>query len=76
MKQRGALEENVIEAIRVGDKEPTRRGLAQFRLNMPFGKEWGGRHYAIQQIAPIVAEEGDCLVVVTVFTLYFQEGGE
>jgi hypothetical protein len=45
-------------------------------VSVPFGKEWGGRTYAMQQIVPVVAEEDDCLVVVTVFTFYFQEGGD
>jgi hypothetical protein len=76
MKQRGATEEDVIEAIRTGQKEPARRGRTQFRLNRPYGKVWGGRTYAIQQIVTIVAEEPDCLMVLTVLTFYFQEGGE
>ncbi|MCK9463601.1 MAG: DUF4258 domain-containing protein [Proteobacteria bacterium] len=76
MRQRGATAESVVEAIRSGQREPARRGCSQFRLSVPFGKEWGGRAYAMQQIVPIVAEEDDCLVVVTVFTFYFQEGGD
>ena len=75
MKARGASEEDVVEAIRTGQKEPARRGRAQFRLNRPYGKVWGGSTYAFQQIVTIVAEEPDCLVVVTVLTFYFQEGG-
>ena len=76
MKQRGATEEDVIEAILTGRKEPAGRGRAQFRLNRSYGKVWAGRTYEIQQIVAIVAEEPDCLVVVTVLTFYFQEGGE
>jgi hypothetical protein len=76
MRARGASEEDVIGAIRRGEREPARRGRVQFRLSRPYGKVWGGSTYALQQIVAIAAEEPDCLVVVTVPTFYFQEGGE
>ena len=44
-----------------------------FRLNLQFNREWDGRNYAVQQIAAVVAEEKERLVVVTVNTFYFQE---
>lgn len=74
MRERGAREVDVLEAIRVGQPEPARRGLTLFRLNLEFQKEWGGRWYGVQQVAPLVAEEDDRIVVVTVFAFYFQEG--
>jgi hypothetical protein len=46
MLDRGAREEDVLEAIRIGQREPAR-------------------------VAPIVAEEPDTIVVVTVYTFYF-----
>ncbi len=73
MKERGAREEDIREAIRVGEREPAQRGLVLYRLNLEFNKEWDGRFYRVQQVAPIVAEEADRLVVVTVYTFYFQE---
>lgn len=48
--------------------------LFVYRLNLEYDREWDGRHYGIQQVAPIVAEEEDRLIVVTVYTFYFQEG--
>ena len=45
-----------------------------YRLNLEFQRLWDGRYYAIQQVAPIVAEEPDRFVVITVYTFYFQEG--
>jgi hypothetical protein len=41
-----------------------------------FNQEWDGRYYRMQQIAPVVADEADRFVVVTVYTLYFQEEGK
>ena len=71
MRDRGAREEDVLEAIRIGQKEPAQRGLSLYRLNVEFQCQWDGKHYAVQQVAPIVAEEPDRMVVVTVYTFYF-----
>jgi hypothetical protein len=76
MHERGADEDDVIKAIRIGEREAAQRGLILYRLNLEFHREWDGRYYRMQQIAPVVAEEADRLVVVTVYTFYFQEGGK
>ncbi len=55
--QRGAREDDVIQAIRTGEREPAQRGLFLYRLNLEFDRQWDGRHYRIQQVAPVVAEE-------------------
>lgn len=74
MQERGAREEDVREAIRIGQREPAQRGLFLYRLNVEFKRDWDGRYYRVQQVAPIVAEEGERFVVVTVYTFFFQEG--
>ncbi len=71
MQQRGAREEDVLEAIRIGQKEPAQRGLTLYRLNVEFKAEWDGRYYDLQQVVPIVAEEEQRFVVVTVYAFYF-----
>jgi Domain of unknown function (DUF4258) len=71
MRERGTREEDIREAIRIGQREPAQRGLFLYRLNLEFQQEWDGRYYAVQQVAPIVAEEEDRFVVVTVYTFYF-----
>ena len=76
MSERGAREEDVREAIRAGAREPAQRGLVQYRLTLEFKREWDGRYYGVQQVLAVVAEEPDRTVVVTVYTFYFQEGGE
>ncbi|MBI4526738.1 MAG: DUF4258 domain-containing protein [Deltaproteobacteria bacterium] len=74
MRERGAREDDVREAIRIGQRETAHRGLVLYRLNVEFNREWDGRYYGVQQVAPVVAEEKDRFVVVTVYTFYFQEG--
>lgn len=74
MRERGAREEDVREAIRTGQREPAQRGLFSYRLNVEFRREWDGRYYGVQQVVPIVAEEERPLMVVTVYTFFFQEG--
>ena len=74
MRERGAREEDVVQAIRIGQPEAAQRGLVLYRLNLEFHREWDGRYYGVQQVAPVVAEDSDRLVVVTVYVFYFQEG--
>jgi hypothetical protein len=74
LKERGTDEESVREAIRIGEAEPAKRGLVLYRLNREFKKKWDGRYYGVQQVAPVVKEEDDRIVIITVYTFYFQEG--
>jgi hypothetical protein len=76
MAERGTREEDVREAVRIGERESAQRGLVLYRLNLEFNRDWDGRYYRMQQVAPVVAEEPDRLVVITVYTFYFQEGGK
>lgn len=71
MQERGTREEDVREAIRIGRRELAQRGLFLYRLNLEFKREWDSRYYAVQQVAPIVAEEEHRFVVITVYTFYF-----
>ena len=69
--ERGATPEEVEKAIREGEREPAKRGRWMYRYHFEFGGMWQGRTYAIKQVAPVVAEEPDELVVVTVYVFYF-----
>ena len=42
-----------------------------FRKNFAYNELWRGKRYAVKQVAPIVVEENDRFVVVTVFVSYF-----
>ena len=74
MKERGASEESVREAIRIGQREDAQHECFFHRLNLEFKKIWDGRFYGVQQVAPITKEEEDKIIVITVYTFYFQEG--
>jgi len=76
MADRGVSEEDVTAAMRMGRREPARRGLWQYRVNLEFRHEWAGKYYGVRQVMPIVAEEEGEYVIVTVYAFYFQEGQE
>lgn len=63
----------VQSAISEGEKLPARRGRTAFRKNFPFRSEWKGRYHETKQVMPIVVEEEQRFVVVTVFVFYFGE---
>jgi len=71
MAERGAGEDEVIEAVRTGEQVPAKRGRQGFRKNFQYNDLWGGRTYAVKQVLAIVAEEADALIVVTVYVFYF-----
>lgn len=71
MRERGAIEEDVLQAILHGEREPAQRGLMQYRLNLEFHKRWAGRYYGVKQVVAIVAEEAQRMVIVTVYAFYF-----
>ena len=73
IEKRGTTEEDVIRAIRGGYREPAKRGLFLYRLTLEYRREWDGRYYAVQQVAPVVDDLPDRFVVVTVHTFYFRE---
>lgn len=74
MPDRGTTQGEVIEAIGEGERVPAKKGRLAFRKNFPFQKTWKGRYYQVKQVMPIVAEEYDRMMVVTVYVFYF--GGE
>ena len=74
MVDRGASGEEVEAAIRTGEVSPAKKGRLSFRKNFSYNAIWKGKYYRAKQVMPIVAEEPDRLVVVTVY-VYFA-GGE
>ena len=69
--ERGATPEEVRQAVERGSREPAKLGRELCRWNIPFGKNWRGKRYAIKQVAPVIAEESTEIVVITVCTFYF-----
>ena len=70
-QERGATEEEVRRAIEDGTREPARQGRFICRYNFPYERSWGGEFYAVKQVAPVIKEEPDEIVVITVYTYFF-----
>ena len=68
---RGTNEQEVRSAVRRGVREPAKEGRSICRLNFQYNQTWRGRHYAIKQVAPVIVERPDEIVVVTVYTFFF-----
>jgi hypothetical protein len=67
---RGATRGEVEEAIRAGERVPAKLGRVAFRKSFPFRSTWKGRFYEAKQVMPIVVEEADRWVVVTVYVFF------
>lgn len=75
MAERGADEKDVRRAIREGTREHAKHGREVYRATFDFGGVRHGVRYRDRQIAAVVAEEPDRLVV-TVFVFYVPYGGK
>ena len=71
MADRGAKQSEVEIAINEGEEIPAKQGRRAFRKNFSFNATWKGRRYDVKQVVPIVAEDQDKWVVITVYVFYF-----
>lgn len=71
MADRGANESEVEIAINEGEEIPAKQGRKAFRKNFSFNATWKGRYYEVKQVMPVVVEEPDTSVVITVYVFYF-----
>jgi len=69
--ERGATESEVKEAVRKGSRQPAKLGREMCRYNFAFDRNWQGRHFAVKQVAPIIQEQPNEIVVITIYTFYF-----
>ena len=69
--ERGTNEMEVKIAIEKGSREPAKKGREMRRFNFAYNQNWQGNIYAIKQVAPIIKEEPDEIIVITVYTYYF-----
>jgi len=70
MADRGASREEVELTIRTGECLPAKKGRLSFRKNFSYSAMWKGKFYQVKQVMPIVAEEPDRFVVVTVYVFF------
>jgi len=71
LKERGTDESEVRQAVQNGARTPAREGRIWCRLNFEFKSTWQGKYYAVKQVAPVIVENPDRIVVVTVYTFFF-----
>lgn len=69
--ERGANQREVEEAVRKGSRQPAPRGRETCRYNFVFDRKWQGKLYRIKQVAPVIKEEANEIIVITVYTFYF-----
>jgi hypothetical protein len=68
---RGTNQAEIAQAIERGTREPAKHGRLLCKFNFPYNGLWQGKPYAIKQVAPVIKEEADDIVVITVYTFYF-----
>lgn len=68
---RGAIEQEVVQAIREGSWGPAERGRLECRKDFQYGRDWNGKTYGTKQVRPIFVEEANEILVVTVYVYYF-----
>ena len=71
--KRGFTIPEIEETIRTSPWMSAELGRLDCRRNFPYGKEWNGKVYATKQVRPIFVEEVGEIVVITVYTYYFNE---
>jgi len=71
MADRGAIEKEVIKAIKEGSSEPAKEGRLLFRKNFAFNGTWRGKKYKTKQVAPVTTYKDKEIIVVTVYVYYF-----
>jgi len=70
MLDRGASMEEAEQAIRTGERLPAQKGRIAFRKNFSHNSMWKGKFYQAKQVMPIVVDEPDRFVVVTVYVFF------
>ena len=71
MIERGTRREEVETAILKGEKVPAKKGRHAYRINFQYEQLWDEKWYAMKQVMPIVKEDDDELIVITVYVFYF-----
>jgi hypothetical protein len=71
MLNREVSEYEVEITIQEGEMIPAKKGRLAFRKNFHFESEWKGKYYEVKQVMPIVVEENEQIIVITVYAFYF-----
>ena len=71
MRERGASDAEVAQAVQEGEEFPAKFGRTGFRRNFRFNSLWRGRRYATKQIEAFGVREDDDWLVISVIVKYF-----
>jgi len=71
MVDRGTSEDEIKIAIPDGEKIPAKKGREAYLKNFPFESYWKEKYYTTKQVVPIVMEETNKIIVITVYVYYF-----
>jgi hypothetical protein len=71
LADRGTFQEEVKFVIQQGEQIPAKKGRIAFRKNFVFKLTWKEKYYEIKQVIPIVKEEANKYIVITVYVFYF-----
>ncbi len=72
LARRGVSEGQVIEAIRTSPWQPAERGRLECRKDFAHERVWNDTFYKTKQVRPIFVEEAGEIIIVTVYSYYFQ----
>jgi len=70
MVERGASEADVQRVLETGQAEEERAARWAKEAVLPYNAEWQGKTYDQKKVRVIYLEEGDQLVVITVYVYY------
>ncbi len=70
---RGATEDEIRETIRAAPWASAARGRLQCERDFAYNAEWNAVFYRTKRVSPVFVEEHAEIVVVTVYTYYFDQ---
>ena len=71
LRERGATEAEVVEAVRSGESFPAKFGRTGFRRNFVYNSRWQGKTFATKQVEVIVVPENEDWLAITVIVRFF-----
>jgi flagellar biosynthesis/type III secretory pathway protein FliH len=69
--ERGTNEQEITEAIQNGTKQSAKQGREKYQIIIQTNSYWQGKYYSLKKVAPIVIENQQEIIVITVYTYYF-----
>jgi len=71
LRFRGTEIAEIEKTIREGLWKSAKSGRFECRMDFAFGKQWNNKIYRTKQVRPIFIETDNEILVITVYTYYF-----